>query len=188
MAERASTACRCRPNGFPGSPNTSTSTTSPSRGRNAAARLRSRAPKETRREHGQGAIPVALVAAQARFGDGKTRAETGCACGSNDDGESGGGAGAETRAAAGRFAAGSRLRVPGFPAPWSGREAAPVRAEKTFPRSAFQCDGRARHLYRRLLQAGSYPRGDAEDARARQGPALRRGKEGARGAAGRARG
>src|SRR6266581_400106 len=180
MAERASTACRCRPNGFPGSPNTSTSTTSPSRGRNAAARLRSRAPKETRREHGQGAVPVALVAAQARFGDGKTRAETGCACGSNDDGKSGDGASAEIRAAAGRFAAGSRLRVQGFPAPWSGREAAPVRAEKTLPRSAFQGDGRARHVHRRLFQAGPDSGGDAEVAEASE-PAAFPGGSGGKG-------
>src|SRR6266700_2051803 len=143
----------------------SRSITSPSPRRSASARLRSKARAATRHDSGQRTVPVPLVAAKARFGDGKIRAETG--------------------AAAGRFAAGSRLRVPGFPAPRSGREAAPVRAEKTLPRSAFQCDGRARHLYRRLLQAGSYPRGDAEDARARQGPALRRGKEGARGAAGR---
>src|SRR5436190_8560556 len=108
MAERAWTACRCRPNGFLGSPSTSRSTTSLSRRRNAAARLRSRAPRETPREHGQGAVPVALVAAQARFGEGH-----GCtaACRTrNQDAPGhrprGGAAGSKDGIATGRYAEG----------------------------------------------------------------------------------
>src|SRR2546427_2804122 len=184
MAEPAWTACRCRPNGFPGSPSTSRSTTSPSRRRNAAARLRSKAPRETPREHRQGAVPVALVAAQARIGEGERRAEAsrarrGPLGRGGDDREAGAGC-AETRAAAGRFAPGARLGVQGFPAPGGGREAAPDRAAKALPRSAFQRDRRARRLYRRLFEARSDPGGDAENPRAREAPALRR-REGKRG-------
>src|SRR3989442_9763018 len=124
----------------------SRSITGPSPRRSASARRRSKARAATRHDSGQRTVPVPLVAAKARFRDGKTRAETGCACGGNDDGKSGGGAGAETRAAAGRFAAGPRLRVPGFPAPRSGREAAPVRAEKTFHDPPFNRLGRVHNL------------------------------------------
>src|SRR5437899_8498343 len=134
MAERAWTACRCRSSGFPGSPSTSRSTTSPSRRRNAAARLRSRARRETPREQGQGAVPVALVASQARFGEGP-----GCAAGGCDrsQGATGHGrtprcpVGSEDGIAARGYAQGTRLRVRGFLASRSGREAAPVRAQKT---------------------------------------------------------
>src|SRR2546421_1960316 len=172
MAERAWTACRCRPNGSPGLPSTSRSTTSPSRRRNAAARLRSRAPRGTPREHGQGAVPVALVAAQARFGEvpGSARA--------NRTRSAAGGRprrctiGRKNRVTSRRYAQGARFRVQGFLAPWSGREAAPVRAQKTLPRSAFQRDGRARHVHRRLFQAGPDSGGDAEVAEASEPAAL----------------
>src|SRR3989440_2094446 len=172
MAERAWTACRCRPNGSPGLLSTSRSTTSPSRRRNAAARLRSRAPRGTPREHGQGAVPVALVAAQARFGE-----VPGCAAASRTRSAAGGRPrrctiGRKNRVTSRRYAQGARFRVQGFLAPWSGREAAPVRAQKTLPRSAFQRDGRARHVHRRLFQAGPDSGGDAEVAEASEPAAL----------------
>src|SRR6266480_1479753 len=188
MAERAWTACRCRPNGFLGSPSTSRSTTSLSRRRNAAARLRSKAPSETPREQGQGAVPVALVAAQARFGEGR-----GCAAACrarNQDAPGhrprGGETGSKDGIAAGRYAEGARLRVPGFLAPWSGREATPVRAEKALSRSTFQRDGRARHVHRRLFQAGPDPGADAEVAEAGE-PAAFSGGSGGKGRGDRSR-
>src|SRR5207245_390654 len=156
-------------------PSTSRSTTSPSRRRNAAARLRSRARRETPREQGQGAVPVALVASQARFGEGPGCAAGGC---DRNQGATGHGrtprcpAGSEDGIAARGYAQGTRLRVRGFLASRSGREAAPVRAQKTLPRSAFQRDGRTRHVHRRLFQAGPDSGGDAEVAEASEPAAL----------------
>src|SRR5437762_2386193 len=128
-------------------------------------------------EDGKGAVPVALVEAQARVGEGH-----GCtaACRTrNQDAPGhrprGGAAGSKDGIATGRYAEGARLRVPGFLAPWSGREATPVRAEKAFSRSAFQRDGRARHVHRRLFQAGPDFGGDAEVAEASEPAALPRG-------------
>src|SRR5213594_3451420 len=134
MAERAWTACRCRSNGFRGSPSMLRSTTSLSRRRSAAGRLLSKVRRGTPREHGQGAVPLALVAAQARFGEGPGR---GAAGRTRNQGAPGrrrirrAATGGKDGIAAGRYAEGARLRVHGFLAPRSGREAAPVRAEKT---------------------------------------------------------
>src|SRR5438477_8249195 len=153
----------------------SRNTTAPSRRRSAAARRRSKAQRETPRERGQGAVPVTLVAAQARFGEGPGRAVGGCPRnqGTPRRGRTRRGAtGSKHGPAACGYAEGARLRVPGFPAPWSGREAAPVRAQKTLPRSAFQRNGRARHVHRRLFQAGPDSGGDAEVAEASEPAAL----------------